>query len=151
MVEQLRRSNSAKAIMAGVVLAIGLATSGCGKDTGGRVPVAGEVTLDGMPLDKGTIEFHPTSGSGFTGGVISDGKFEIPAEKGALPGEYVVKIYATGELLEPEVDPDEPPGPEAEDRPLPSERIPARYNAESELTATVGEEGATDLQFDLES
>lgn len=122
--------------------------AGCGPDTGGRVPVSGTVTLGGEPLEQGTIEFHPTGEGTITGGTIRDGRFDIPATQGALPGEYEVRIFAADMEGAPMDDPNAPPG--ESDRPLQPELIDARYNTESELTAEIGESGATDLNFDLE-
>src|SRR6056297_1516134 len=105
---------------------------GCGGPATDRVPVAGEVTLDGQPLDRGSIEFHPDGEEGtVTGGVISEGTFEIPAVQGAKPGNYSVRIFASGGDVE--VAPDEPPGPEGEGQ-VSEERIPAKYNTETELS-----------------
>ncbi len=124
--------------------------SGCSPDTGGRVHLAGTVTLGGTMLDQGTIEFHPLSEGSITGGAIRDGRFEIPAATGALPGKYEVRIYSTA--VDENVDANvlAPPGEESE-LPPPSERINKRYNVESELTADVPEGGASDLSFELDA
>lgn len=127
---------------------LGLLT-GCGADTGGRVPVAGTVNLGGEPLERGTIELHPLEAGTVTGGTIRDGRFEIPANKGAMPGNYEVRIYASDSSGAPVEDPNAPPG--ESDRPLQPELIDKRYNVESELTVEIGEGGNTDLTFDLET
>lgn len=134
-------------LMLGVTL--GSLCIGCGADTGGRVPVAGKVTLDGQPLERGSIEFHPSGSDGtMTGSVIEDGEFSIPATQGAKPGSYSVKIYATGDTVE--VEPDQPPGPEGEGA-ISEELIPPKYNRNTELTADIGDGGTEDLSFDLTS
>ncbi|QDS95345.1 hypothetical protein FF011L_41390 [Roseimaritima multifibrata] len=137
----------------GAVLAAGLTgtLSGCSPDTGGRVPVAGTVTLGGTMLDRGTIEFHPLSTGTITGGTIRDGRFEIPATKGALPGKYEARVYSTDVDSAPIVPDDLPPGPESERRPLQPELIHKRYNLESELTAEIPEGGTSELVFELDS
>jgi hypothetical protein len=123
--------------------------NGCGKSTDGRVAVSGEVTLDGQPLDRGTIEFHPKSAGGtMTGGMISNGTFTIAADQGPKPGSYEVRVFAAGAGTT--VDPNEPPGPESQAKP-PAERIPARFNVKSELTAEVGPDGDAGMKFALES
>ena len=124
-------------------------TAGCAEDTGGRVPVAGTVTLDGSALDRGTIEFHPINDGTVTGGSIRDGRFEIPATQGATPGEYEVRIYAADEASDPVEDPNAMPGDSS--RAVQPELIPERYNVNSELTAQIEEGGSTDLSFDLEA
>jgi hypothetical protein len=71
---------------------------GCG-GSGGRVPVNGEVRLDGKPLPNVRVTFIPekgtegTSGFGDTG---SDGRFIIADTKegkpGLVPGKYKVVV-----------------------------------------------------------
>lgn len=123
-------------------------TAGCGGPTGDRVPLAGEVTLDGQPLDRGSIEFHPQGEGTITGGMVLDGKFEIPASQGVKPGKYFVRIFAAGGAIEN--DPVEPPGPEAETQ-VSEERIPAKYNTETELTEDIGDQGTESLRFEVTS
>jgi hypothetical protein len=46
------------------------------------------VTLDGVPLASGHIVFEPKSGQPTqSGGMIYEGKFEVPETKGAAPGQ----------------------------------------------------------------
>lgn len=133
----------------GFVLLITPLLTGCGKSTDGRVAVSGEVTLDGQPLDRGSIELHPKSPGGtMTGGMISNGTFTIAAEQGPKPGSYEVRIFAPSAGAT--VDPNEPPGPESQAKP-PAERIPARFNVKSELTAEVGPDGDAGMKFAVES
>ena len=70
------------------------AVTGCGGT--GRVPVSGKVTLDGQPLEHGLINFRPSQGNAGpgSGGVVNEGRFEIPADKGLRPGSYKVSITA---------------------------------------------------------
>lgn len=135
------------------VLAVALtgSFSGCGPATGDRVAVGGTVFLDGTMLDRGTIEFHPLSNGTVTGGTIRDGRFDIPAATGAKPGMYEVRIFSTNVDAAPTVPEDLPPGPESGRPPLQPERIHKRYNIESELTADIPAEGATNLAFKLDA
>jgi len=131
----------------GLLCVAGALIVGCGQSTGDRVPLSGEVTLDGEPLDQGSIEFHPEGeGLVLTGGPIQDGRFEIPAKQGAKPGSYVVRIFSAAEGAP--VNPDQPPGPEAVGQ-VSEERIPPQYNTDSELEVVVGEAGADDLRFEI--
>ena len=125
------------------------AAAGCGPSGDGRVPLAGEVTLDGEPLGHGSIELHP-EGEGLvvTGGMIQGGRFDIPVTQGPKPGNYLVRVYSAGDPVEP--DPDEAPGPEAVDK-ISEERIPAKYNKETELKLVVGDRGQRDVRFELSS
>ena len=70
---------------------------GCGPGNPlGRQAVGGKVTLDGAPLDNGTISFSPESGAGVSSGtVVKDGRYSIDAAKGLPPGKYLVRINAT--------------------------------------------------------
>ncbi len=139
---------SAGAVVLAALLITPLIT-GCGKSTDGRVAVGGEVTLDGQPLDRGTIEFHPKSAGGtMTGGTIANGAFTIAADQGPKPGSYEVRVFAAGAGAT--VDPNEPPGPESQAKPA-AERIPARFNVKSELTAEVGPDGDAGMKFAVES
>lgn len=131
------------------VLLIGLfLLGGCGVPDSGKYPLAGTVSLDGVPLDRGTIEFHPVTAGTITGGTIREGKFDIPAAQGATPGSYEVRIYSTDLAGEAVADPESPPGPEAA-RPAKPELIAKRYNVESELEIEVEDGGSTELDFQL--
>jgi hypothetical protein len=64
---------------------------GCGND---RLGISGTVTIDGQPLQMGTINFRPAEGgSGNSAGAgIVDGKYEVVSDKGVKPGTYKVTI-----------------------------------------------------------
>jgi hypothetical protein len=56
------------------------------------------VTLDGTPLTKGMVTFHPTGGGALAVGTIdSSGKFRLKtgSSTGLPPGEYLVTVVAT--------------------------------------------------------
>jgi hypothetical protein len=58
-----------------------------------RYPLTGDVNFDGQSVDIGSISFIPEGGSGrASGGVITDGKYDVPEEKGATAGTYRVEI-----------------------------------------------------------
>lgn len=124
-------------------------TSGCGGQTDGRVPVSGTVVLDSQPLDRGSLELHPLDTTGtISGGTVRDGLFEIEADQGPKPGKYQVRIFAAGGAFE--ADPNAPPGPEAE-TPGATERVPARFNTQSELEVEIVPKGNRDLRFEIQS
>src|SRR5688572_18410502 len=86
------RSQSAWSAVAALVIAAFL---GCGRSDG-RQLVSGTVTFQGKPLDQGTIDFYAAGKSTVeAGALITEGKYEIPADKGLLPGKYLVKIQST--------------------------------------------------------
>jgi hypothetical protein len=67
---------------------------GCG--SGGRVKVTGTVTVDGEPLESGSISFRPVDigAAPSSGGGVAEGRFDLPADKGLVPGKYRVTIAA---------------------------------------------------------
>ena len=120
--------------------------AGCaGEETDGRLSLSGSVTFQGQPLEQGSIELVAEDGSQQPGAPITDGEFTIPAPQGLKPGTFIVRIFSTEE---PEDDEPQAPGPESAE-PLGKERIPARFNVESELTAEVTEGGKNRFTFDL--
>lgn len=109
--------------------------AGCtgGVDGPARGSVEGEVTLDGTPVQNGSIVFIPSSGTSgpSAGGTISQGKFSIAQNKGPVVGKYMVQIRAsekTGKSV-PAGSPF-PPGTMIDET---IEIIPKKYNTESEL------------------
>lgn len=125
--------------------ALGLAvTVGCGG--GETVPVSGTVTLDGEPLDGATIVFTPQEGGRPSAArTDSNGYYNLVYGRGAagaVPGEHLVTIST---YIEEDTDSD------PEDALAGSaERVPARYNVNSELVENV-EYGRNTIDFDLDS
>src|SRR5262249_58411829 len=74
------------------------ARGGCGPaavDDLPRQAVWGKVTLDGQPLEQGTITFTPATGSPTPGMVsITGGSYSIPQAQGLVPGPYKVSILS---------------------------------------------------------
>lgn len=111
--------------------------TGCGDSTRPEVvPVSGVVTLDGAPLPKATVVFIPRQAGLKPSRAITDeaGHFELTylrEIKGAVPGEHEVRVTTRTEHQ-------------------PQERVPGRYNSESELRVTV-EDGGAPVQLDLKS
>lgn len=81
------------------------AGSGCGP---GVATVAGEVQLDGKPVENGTITFEPADQNGPTmGGPIVGGRYEVTG----APGKKVVLVTSfrpTGKKIP--AGPPDPPG-----------------------------------------
>jgi hypothetical protein len=69
---------------------LGLCLLGCGKSS---TSVAGKVTYNGQPVEKGTISFRPSDGKGqvFAAEII-DGSYDI---RTAVPGNRTVAIRGT--------------------------------------------------------
>jgi hypothetical protein len=118
-------------------------------------PVSGVVTMNGKPLVGATVSFLPEPIKGSTEApVTSSGKTNDKGEytlqtgsgqDGALVGKHKVTISLPAtEVVEG-------------DRRLPrggprlADKIPPRYNTNSELTCEVPEGGKTDANYDLKS
>ena len=145
----MRAFNFSGARAAGLLLgglAVVALVAGCGGPRDGLQAVSGEVTWGGEPLPSGTITLQPLKEGRATGGQIEDGQFEIPASRGAKPGEYRVSIEAylpTGKQVpSPEV-----PGEMVDDV---KQMIPPKYNSRTELRAQITPDGDNNFPFELE-
>jgi hypothetical protein len=128
-----------------VISALAVATClGCGEPANkhGRIPFSGTVTLDGQPLAKGYLIFEPKAGQPTqSGGMIKDGKFDVPANAGAAPGLYSVAIFSGSDPLPNKYEPGTPEYEAAAMR-APGEQVPPKFNINTTLTEEVkaGEE-----------
>ena len=117
-----------------------LLLAGCGGLK--RVPVAGEVSLDGVPLPTGTINFVPIGDGISVGAEIVDGTFHLSDQTGPVAGEYRLEITST-----------QPSGKKIKDTDGVTERdeivnvIPAKYNSSSELKATIPSDETLNLEL----
>ncbi|MCA9236955.1 MAG: hypothetical protein KDA44_15875 [Planctomycetales bacterium] len=126
---------------------------GCGpKAPYDLAPVSGVVTLDGEPLAGGVVSFQPRAdgdvapGPGSTGRCDKSGQFTlqtIKGEPGAVVGAHHVRIYSHSS--------DQPVASDDDRAGAPRERVPARYNYQSDLTADVPAAGIEQLQYDLKT
>ncbi len=111
--------------------------AGCSSD---YVTVTGTVTLDGEPLENAFVEFTPQfeGGSMSYGRTDADGHYDMMFslnQKGAMPGDNLVRITTAdvgdvGQANSPE-------------------RVPARYNRNSELRVDVAQGRANTFDFEL--
>ena len=82
-----------------------LLLAGCGKSF--EAAVDGVVTLDGKPLDTGTVAFYPLQGGPAAYSRIQpDGRYSIvTGRRGGLPvGEYAVTVVATAPPPNPKLE-----------------------------------------------
>jgi len=138
----IKRPRSACALLMGAVVLL-LPSVGCNSgeysDLG---KVTGQVTMDGQPLAKSLVRFAPESGRTAMGVTDEQGNYEliyVRDVRGAEPGKYQVEITT---WFRPETIEDS-----YKKR---VEKIPAKYNKRSTLTATV-EQGENQIDFHLES
>lgn len=137
-------SRRAVALAACAILA-----GGCGGVDLERAPVSGKVTLDGKPLERGSIQFIPKDGDsrGAAWGEIAAGSYAILAADGPAPGSYDVAIAPDVEAggaapSEPPPLPGDPP-PDAIDGPS------VTYTPSAPLKADVAAGGPNTFDFDL--
>jgi hypothetical protein len=102
-----------------------------------KYPVSGTVTVDGNPLNEDGLIYFKTIATGSLDAIeIKGGKYSGAAE----PGERRVEIVAYRTKMA-DID-----GMKGE---IKESLIPARYNLESTLTATVTPDGPNRFQFEL--
>jgi hypothetical protein len=140
--------------LAGLVLVgtLVFAASGCGGSNRGAVQ--GKVTFNGDPLKEGQISFVPLDPKlGPTaGGVIVDGEYQIDASRGPVAGEYQIQIVAsrkTGRKTWDGMGDEKAPAHQKNYVEEVVAFIPARYNAVSELRATIKAGEVNRYDFDL--
>jgi hypothetical protein len=129
-----RYGNSSRFLLLGLGV---VAALGCGDGRPSRVPISGQVTIDGKPLAFGSVLFRPKNGRAAGGSLDANGRYVLSCfakGDGAIVGEYSVGISGNEQLGET------------------SQRwhAPKKYSdpATSGLTATV-DEPRDDLNFDL--
>ena len=118
--------------------------AGCADPPPEPVEVTGAVTYDGEPVATGIISFVPIdSGRSPGGATIADGRYRLYPEVGLKPGTYRVEVRwsrptgekrAAGYGQSPDVF---------------AEVLPAKYHADSVLTAEVAA-GGNAIDFVLE-
>jgi hypothetical protein len=139
-------------VYGGLVCAAALSIlSGCGG--AGGVVVQGTVTVNGQPLKSGAISFNPISGQGAAAGAeITNGTYGVRAQ-GLLPGEYRVAINAfrgTGKKTWDGMGDANVPASQKRYVGELEQYIPAKYNDQTELTATIAAGKINHLKFDLQ-
>lgn len=111
-----------------------------------RFAVSGKVTVDGTPVDVGTISFLPAGNEQrVAGGPIADGVFAVKEDIGPNAGPYMVEIHWHKKTGKQYMDRDA--GEMYDER---TEGLPARYHTSTELTAEVTAKQTT-FDFDLQS
>ena len=126
-------------------------------DEEGRKNISGTVTLDGTPLERGSIQFSPQvtqtlPGAVGTGGTaeILAGNFALRKDLGLFAGTYKVRITSVV-VTDPKTG--LPPDPVlysgAPESFKHEQIIPNKYNTKTTLEITVGEEKNQTHNFEL--
>lgn len=142
-----------------VVVVMILSVAGCSKrgDQWSRAAARGNVTLDGVPLDEGTITFFPSGATKgpAAGGPITDGNYEIAAEEGPVVGTNRIEIRSvqkTGRVVKAPmaVETSGPPIDMVEEL---KEVVPPRYNRDSKIEFLIleGSENVNNLGMESAS
>lgn len=129
----------------GFLLAAGLLAlvplAGCGDNS--MSEVAGKITIDGQPVEKGAISFVPVAGdTPTTGGMIEGGRYSVKVP----PGEMKVSISAPKVVGTKKIY-DTPNSPVM---PITEEALPKKFNEQTELRYTV-QRGANPKDWELPS
>jgi hypothetical protein len=125
--------------------------AGCESGDGlNRQPISGAVTLDGNPLENGSIHFIPTSPEAGTEvtATISGGRYSFSKTNGPVPGPFKVEISSA------EAPKFEPPVGKTPGEVLPpraKEKVPEKYNFKSTLTTTIKSGQTEPVDFALTS
>lgn len=137
----MRKSKRVVVALLLCVLPAAIGCSGKPKDQPELGKVTGRVTLDGEPVPNVAVHFMPIGGRSSIGITDQDGKFVmayLPKIFGAKVGKHKVAIKTH---YNDETDPEAQMG---------IEKIPKRYNGDTELTAEV-KPGDNVINFDLKS
>jgi hypothetical protein len=132
-----------------ICVAVLLFGVGCGRNQENRGAISGEVRLDGMPLQQGSILFTPIDGTKgvVTGGPIENGRYQISGASGPVLGKNRVEIRAlrkSGKMVQKAL---APQGDMVEGF---EEAIAPRFNSKSTLEVEVAR-GANIRNFEITS
>ena len=123
------------------------ATLGCSAADRGpeRASIHGTVTVDGVPVEEGMVQFTPIEGNvgPVTGSVVKNGEYATAKAKGPVVGMNRVEILGnrkTGRMIQTRFGP-------AEER---ESVVPERYSKDSTLVREV-KSGKNEFNFQLSS
>jgi hypothetical protein len=131
--------------------------AGCARDDGPKlVPVSGTILVNGQPMPSAHVTFLPTGetrGTGADGKTDANGVFTLKARHrgaGTVAGTYKVVVSKMVKADGSDISPDDATPPVLSGA---REVIPAPYSshAASTLTATVPEEGTSDLRIEIKT
>jgi hypothetical protein len=133
----------------GLAITLLVLASGCGKGEGTQGAIAGEVKLDGGPLEDGSIIFTPIDGTQgkVAGGPIKNGRYQLSCQGGPTVGMNSVAIRGirrTGKPARPSRNPLEQGTEEYE------EAVAPRFNSASTLKFEV-KPGENTADFEVSS
>lgn len=86
-----------------LILAVCMLPAGCGPKEAKRVPVSGQVVIDGKPLTHGIVRFVPEGSRASMGTLDEQGRFTLTCfdgSKGAVLATHGVEVAAAESLSE---------------------------------------------------
>lgn len=123
--------------------------AGCGEAGGERCSVKGSITLNGVPIETGTIVFEPQGQGGARGGAsIKNGEYEIPIEREMWAGSFVVRVTGFRETGRTRAPFETLEGEVAEQTVVLEELVPRQYNSRSTLDVELAS-GENEQDFEL--
>ncbi|MDZ4819285.1 MAG: hypothetical protein SGJ20_09960 [Planctomycetota bacterium] len=136
-----------------------LTVIGCGRAGVERASIDGNVSINGQPVESGSIRFislEPGGGPS-VGGQIQDGKYDIDEQKGPTLGKHRVEVqvpFRTGRKIRspfalPPTNPAEATDPAAMVDEW-AEKAPPQYNTKSTLSVTI-EPGQNEHDIEMRS
>jgi hypothetical protein len=130
----------ARAARPGAFLIFLLAIAGCGESTI-TSEVKGTVSVDGVPVTNGAINFLPADGmTKTTGGKIKDGKYLVQVPIGEMKVAIYAPVFSHKQKLYDT--------PDSRERDVFIESLPEKYNRETELQLDV-KPGGMEKDFEL--
>ena len=131
------------------LVGIALLCVGCSDAGPRRAEVSGHISLNGQAIAKGVIRFLPIEGTigPETGGIITDGKYEISRRRGPIVGMSRIELRASEKTGRKIQDPTGRPGVLTDEF---AELFPDNFNADSTLVREI-KDGPNILNFDIES
>jgi hypothetical protein len=144
----LAQRGSRRSLLWVVLAPVVCVCAGCGPPSD-RLEITGNVTLDGAPLDGGSIRFTSSGDEPVAAGaMIENGAYKIPQEKGLPPGTYYVDISAPDTSAPPVMARATPGG---RGIPVARDRIPPEYNINSKQTVEVSSDSDNHFTFAIVS
>ena len=134
-----RKRNLSRLVFSGLITWAWLFAQGCGNAEPKTYAVSGTVSLDGRPLEEGDVYFYALDPNiSADAGKIKAGQFAFRTKAGKKRVEIRASRVVPGKQT--------PMG-----GPMRVEFLPARYNAQTTITAEVLAKGENRVDFALES
>ena len=145
----LRNASAMRTLHLGASTLCMLCFFGCADSGPATAEVSGTVLLDGRPIEEGSIQFIPVGGSRGpgSGGIIQDGQYRIPRQKGVVVGTNRVELRAFKNAGTKIQDPTAPPGVRTEAR---VQAFPPEFNDRSTVVKEI-RAGSNTIDFDVDT